>query len=53
MTGDIGPAQKHFPAVLEMEAPEDMRGLERDEMIEGRKPFIGSIVSDLSKKSCL
>lgn len=24
MTGDIGPAQKHFPVVLVMEAPEDL-----------------------------
>ncbi|MDD1761045.1 MAG: hypothetical protein LUQ59_02325 [Methanothrix sp.] len=30
MTGDIEPAQKHFQKVLEMEAPEDLRGLARD-----------------------
>ena len=28
--GDIEPAQKHFQAVLEMEAPEELRGLARD-----------------------
>jgi hypothetical protein len=27
LIGDIGPAQKHFPGVLEMEAHEDLRGL--------------------------
>jgi hypothetical protein len=30
LTGDIGPAQKHFPAVLEMGTHEDLRGLARD-----------------------
>ena len=28
--GDIEPAQKHFQAVLEMEAPEELRGLARN-----------------------
>ena len=28
--GDIEPAQKHFQKVLEMEAPEELRGLARD-----------------------
>jgi tetratricopeptide (TPR) repeat protein len=28
--GDMEPAQKHFQAVLEMEAPEELRGLARD-----------------------
>lgn len=30
MTGDMEPAQKHFQAVLEMEAPEELRSLARD-----------------------
>jgi tetratricopeptide (TPR) repeat protein len=30
LTGDMEPAQKHFQAVLEMEAPEVLRGLARD-----------------------
>ena len=29
LTGDIEPAQKHFQKVLEMEAPEELRGLAR------------------------
>ena len=33
-TGDIGPSQKHFPAVLEMEAPEDLRCLARNGLRE-------------------
>ncbi|MDD4651674.1 MAG: hypothetical protein PHQ34_05530 [Methanothrix sp.] len=32
--GDIVPAQKHFPAVQEMEAPEDPRGLARSGLRE-------------------
>ncbi|MFA6371076.1 MAG: hypothetical protein WCW68_00475 [Methanothrix sp.] len=32
--GDIGPAQKHFPVVLEIEAPEDLRGLTRNGLRE-------------------
>jgi hypothetical protein len=31
---DIGPAPKHFPAMLEMGAPEDLRGLARDGLRE-------------------
>lgn len=34
MTGDIEPAQKHFPAVLEMGAPEDLRCLARNGLRE-------------------
>jgi hypothetical protein len=34
LTGDIEPAQKHFPAVMEMEAPEDLRDLARDGLRE-------------------
>ncbi|MFZ3135218.1 MAG: hypothetical protein WBH08_09750 [Methanothrix sp.] len=30
----MAPAQKHFPAVLEMEAPEDLRGLARNGLRE-------------------
>jgi hypothetical protein len=30
LTGDIESAQKHFPAVLEREAPEELRGLVRN-----------------------
>jgi hypothetical protein len=32
--GDIEPAQKHFQAVLEMEAPEELRGLVRNGLRE-------------------
>jgi len=32
--GDMEPAQKHFQAVLEMEAPEELRGLARDGLRE-------------------
>jgi len=28
--GDVEPAQKHFQAVLEMKAPEELRGLARN-----------------------
>jgi hypothetical protein len=34
LTGDIGPAQKHFQKVLEMEAPEELRALARDGLRE-------------------
>jgi len=34
LTGDIEPAQKHFSAVLEMEAPEDLRCLARNGLRE-------------------
>ena len=34
MTGDIEPAQKHFPAVLEMETPEDLRLAEAEVLTE-------------------
>jgi len=34
LTRDIGPTQKHFPAVQEMEAPEDLRGLARNALRE-------------------
>jgi len=34
LTGDIEPAQEHFPAVLEMEAPEELRGLARNGLRE-------------------
>ena len=35
MTGDIEQAQKHFPAVLEMEAPEDLREMAARELKPG------------------
>jgi hypothetical protein len=32
LTGDIGPAQRQFQAVLKMKAPEELRGLARDRL---------------------
>jgi hypothetical protein len=34
LTGDIYQAQKHFQAVLEMKAPEELRGLARDGLLK-------------------
>jgi len=34
LTGDMEPDQKHFQKVLEMEAPEELRGLARDGLRE-------------------